>query len=534
MAKTEIEQRITMPPLLDRPKHEGQLPLDATTYDLAEIGELGARIPLRTGIGGIALHDALLYGVGDLQDITAHQMAVRELVANTQLRGAVGKALTHFNIGEPGVAAFRFGASSDPDFYTGMNLGMAGIRTIANVAPAGAVDHHVRSPLLRTTFGDIHKLDGSPLADRLRGAYYTPVGLRGKDELPWFMWPRFQVKPGYSRRIVTLAVATGILQLGGVISPEISPTVDAAMLTIVLGAAAGMRHVNRRSTLTRKDVLLNQPTVYLPLRRQIDNAPEWQIGLGAVAKLDMLHGFAKMYGRLEEYGRAAAFPQMQSAKEFHFDAQGLMNPVLALQAGRRVVANSVRLETGRPTFVTGGPGQSMLAKAVIMSQVLAQAGAPIAAESARITPADRIYYHTTLSPPIFSESTRFGGEFARIRGMLEMITPHSLAILDDSLGGTTRGEQVALLTDVAQAFCKLGGGVLVATHVHEVAERFRKHGLGRFAQFAHDHYGKPTYQLEPGIAHTTNARDAGEERGITGSAVRNFVRIKTGRNSAWF
>jgi DNA mismatch repair ATPase MutS len=143
----------------------------------------------------------------------------------------------------------------------------------------------------------------------------------------------------------------------------------------------------------------------------------------------------------------------------------------------------------------------------------------MAAETASITPADRIAYHVPMPPDLHAETGRLGFELGRVRKILDGATPRSLTVLDDCLDGTTHEERVQILKNVMLGFRHLGGATLFSTHAHELVGDFESRDEGQFLQveFQDD---APTYRIVPGVSHTSHAASVAREHGFTEEQIK--------------
>ncbi len=524
---------------LEPPQDELSPLIDSISYRAAEVELLEAGIPTVTRLGKLALHESVLFGIGGAEDIYRRQAAVRELAANDELRGMLGERLAAFGQTERSIDAFRSGQNFSST-YKAVRRNMGALRAIAQTVPADEIKDRIVSPLLRSALGDVQALDESSIAARLRGPlYYTPRGLRGRDELGRFNLARLRFRPIFSGRVGLLmaGIFAGALAAGsrGEITPLEAITIAATVPTVTMMSGM-MLMPNAHTQLSAKEESWNPPTAYNPLRRKIDKTPEWDPAFRAIGELDVLHGLSKMLRTVQENGHDTAFPEIEDSDVYHFAAAGLKNPLLTFEAGQDVVANSVELGGDEQlTFLTGpnSGGKSTISKALILNQILGQIGGPMIAEQARLTLADRVFYHLPMPPNQQDKTGRFGFELGRVNSIINAVTRHTLTVLDDCMDGTTHQERVEVLKNVMLGYLALGGATMFSTHAHELVTQFEEHGIGQFWQvmFAD---GKPTFKIEPGISRTSHAAEVAKEHGLDETTLRQRVRDKTGKEPVWF
>jgi DNA mismatch repair protein MSH6 len=138
--------------------------------------------------------------------------------------------------------------------------------------------------------------------------------------------------------------------------------------------------------------------------------------------------------------------------------------------------------------------------------ILAQVGCYVPAQSARLTPIDRIMSRLGAHDNIFAAQSTFFVELSETKKILSEATPRSLVILDELGRGTSSYDGVAVaqavLHDVAT---RIGCVGFFATHYHSLAVEFQDHpeiNCTRMAIYVDEDQRRVTflYKLEDGIA----------------------------------
>lgn len=175
-------------------------------------------------------------------------------------------------------------------------------------------------------------------------------------------------------------------------------------------------------------------------------------------------------------------PEVRPMSERAFRARGFYNLAMALRfqasdprdLASRVVRNDVSLDAAAAIFVLTGPnrgGKTTYAQGIGIAQTLAQAGLPVPAEAAALSPVDAIVTHFPREERGDLETGRLGEEAARIAAIFSTVTRHSLVLLNESLSSTSPGESLYLAEDILRAFRLVGCRAVFATHLHELAAR---------------------------------------------------------------
>lgn len=208
--------------------------------------------------------------------------------------------------------------------------------------------------------------------------------------------------------------------------------------------------------------------------------------LGALeGELAFLLGAARLVKSLRAEGYSLARPELAPPEERVFVATGLYNLELALRlrGGSRGAAgdspvpgapvpNDAAFDEAGRLFVLTGPnrgGKTTFTRGVGLAQVLAQAGLPVPAEAARISPVDTIY---TLFPAAETAQTGMGRldeEAAALAAIFRGATARSLVLLNEPLGSTSPYEAVMIARDVMAGLRMLGARGILVTHLHELA-----------------------------------------------------------------
>lgn len=191
-------------------------------------------------------------------------------------------------------------------------------------------------------------------------------------------------------------------------------------------------------------------------------------------------GAARLARALRAEGYALCRPAIAPPDERVCVARGLYNLELALRLRARregaapaaPVPNDAAFDEAGRIFVLTGPnrgGKTTFTRAVGLAQALAQAGLPVPAEEARVSPADAIF---TLFPAAETAQTGMGRldeEAAQLAAIFRGATRRSLVLLNEPLGSTSPYEAVAIARDVLAGLRLLGARGLLVTHLHELA-----------------------------------------------------------------
>ena len=207
------------------------------------------------------------------------------------------------------------------------------------------------------------------------------------------------------------------------------------------------------------------------------------------------------------------FPEVvEDVVEPVFEAQALGHPLIDADA---CVRNDVALggtDGPRVILVSGSnmSGKSTLLRSIGANAVLAMAGAPVRAESLRITPV-KLGATLRVQDSLRAGRSRFFAEITRLRALVDLAAspPPLLFLLDEILHGTNSHDRRAGAEGVVKGLLDRGSIGLVTTHDLALAEIVDR--LGHRASNVHfeDHLDdgeiRFDYVMRPGVVQKSNA-----------------------------
>jgi hypothetical protein len=187
----------------------------------------------------------------------------------------------------------------------------------------------------------------------------------------------------------------------------------------------------------------------------------------------VIRQWVEALGEFEALSSLAAYSYEHPADPFpeliegpaSFTAVALGHPLIA---AAKCVRNSVTLagET-RMLLVSGSnmSGKSTLLRTVGINTVLAMAGAPVRAQSLRLTPL-QVGASIRVNDSLHEGSSRFYAEITRLRAIYALLEqqPPLLFLLDELLQGTNSKDRLIGAEGIVRAFVAAGAIGLVSTH----------------------------------------------------------------------
>ena len=269
-------------------------------------------------------------------------------------------------------------------------------------------------------------------------------------------------------------------QLGYVIEvPAVAVEKLRAMpeLTLRQGMANGARfttpelaELDRRIAEAGERAAARERAVFAHLvRTALDQADALAAAADALALLDA----AQSAARLAESG---TWCRPVVTGDDDFEVRAGRHPVVeaALAGHAAFVPNHCELSADRRVLLLTGPnmaGKSTFLRQNALIAVLAQAGLPVPAESARIGVVDRLFSRVGASDDLARGRSTFMVEMTETAAILHQAGPRSLVVVDEIGRGTATLDGLAIAWAVLEALhSAIRCRTIFATHFHELAE----------------------------------------------------------------
>ncbi|HXV19635.1 MAG TPA: DNA mismatch repair protein MutS, partial [Desulfuromonadales bacterium] len=156
---------------------------------------------------------------------------------------------------------------------------------------------------------------------------------------------------------------------------------------------------------------------------------------------------------------------------------GSRHPVIErMMAREKFVPNDVRFDEAVRVLLVTGPnmaGKSTILRQIGVCVLLAQIGAFVPAERARIGVIDRLFTRVGASDNLARGQSTFMVEMTETANILNHATPRSLIVLDEIGRGTSTFDGVSIAWSVAEYLhdrAEVAAKTLFATHYHELTE----------------------------------------------------------------
>ncbi len=232
--------------------------------------------------------------------------------------------------------------------------------------------------------------------------------------------------------------------------------------------------------------------------------PRWLETVGEFDALSALAAFSA-----EHPGHV--FPDVAPAGDAQITARGLAHPLLPDTA----VANDVAMGAGAPRLwlVSGSnmSGKSTLLRAVGLTIVLAQAGAPVRATECRLSPL-AIGASIRVLDSLQDGHSRFYAEIVRLKHLVDLARVSGgqmIFLLDEVLSGTNSHDRRQGAEGLLRGLVRLGAIGLTTTHdlaLGEIADALHETAINvHFSDVFENGSLAFDYVLRPGPVRTSNA-----------------------------
>ena len=236
------------------------------------------------------------------------------------------------------------------------------------------------------------------------------------------------------------------------------------------------------------------------------SGPAVERWLAAVGEFEALNSFASYaYEHPQD-----PFPELLDSHEAHFEAVSMGHPLIP---PRRNVRTDLSLTGDLRVLIVSGSnmsGKSTLMRSLGINVALALAGAPVRAESLRLSPL-QVGAAIRIQDSLQAGASRFYAEITRLRqivGLTEGERP-VLFLLDEILHGTNSHDRQIGAEKVVRGLIERGAIGLITTHdlalariVDELAPRAAN---VHFEDHFEDGQMRFDYRLRPGVVQRSNA-----------------------------
>ncbi|WP_018979224.1 DNA mismatch repair protein MutS [Saccharibacter floricola] len=273
--------------------------------------------------------------------------------------------------------------------------------------------------------------------------------------------------------------------------------------------------------------------IFNTLVEHILQTPELDEIASALAELDVLTSCAAL---LDKGGWCR--PIVSDSKEFSIQAG--RHPVVEAALKRsaspeaRFIPNHCALPPEKHVMLLTGPnmaGKSTFLRQTALAVILAQAGLPVAAESAEIGVVDRLFSRVGGADDLARGRSTFMVEMTETAAILNQAGPRSFVVVDEIGRGTSTLDGLSIAWATLEALhSQLGSRTIFATHFHELSGLL--HTLPKLAAYTMavqewDGHVVFQHEVKPGSAHKSWGLHVARLAGIPSFVIRRAKTLLT-------
>ena len=205
------------------------------------------------------------------------------------------------------------------------------------------------------------------------------------------------------------------------------------------------------------------------------------------------------------------------------------HPLLELRM-RAERAKIVPLTLGLPgaakQLIISGPntgGKTVALKTVGLLALMAQAGLPVPAATARLPIFSAVYADIGDAQSIERNLSTFSAHISHVNQIAREADPRSLVLLDELGSATDPEEGAALAVAISERFLTMGAWSMITTHLTSLKIYAAKHGGGvvNAAVGFDERTLAPTYELRMGVPGASSGINIAERLGLDAGIIRS-------------
>ena len=224
------------------------------------------------------------------------------------------------------------------------------------------------------------------------------------------------------------------------------------------------------------------------------------------------------------------FPEVLQVEENCTEIINASNPVLIFdpETKGRVIPNTIIINEKQRVQMITGPnqnGKSRYMDSIGLNQIMFQAGWPIFAKKASMSPKTDLKAHYVRSGVGISGESRFSHECQRMRVVFEeMNGSYPLLLIDEPYTGTNYIDSEILLKEVLQACSDENISVFLTTHFHGLIDFVSGLPNGKNLHCVVSDKGEFTYQIREGSSTKSNALSVAETAGVRLNQIKDTIK----------
>lgn len=185
-------------------------------------------------------------------------------------------------------------------------------------------------------------------------------------------------------------------------------------------------------------------------------------------------GCLNLSEQLTSLGEPIAFPVPAESRERKHSFQGLYDVCLALTKKAPVVGNDVNADGKDLVMITGANqgGKSTFLRSIGLAQLMMQCGMFVPAESFSANCCAGLFTHYKREEDATMKSGKFDEELSRMSALVDMLTPDSMMLFNESFAATNEREGSEIARQIVRALLEKRVKIFFVTHLYDLAHSF--------------------------------------------------------------
>ncbi len=213
-------------------------------------------------------------------------------------------------------------------------------------------------------------------------------------------------------------------------------------------------------------------------------------------------GCINLHRQLAAKAAPVCFPVPAPAGTGSHGCVGLRDACLTLCSGQNVVGNDLSADGKQLVIITGANqgGKSTFLRGLGLAQLMMQCGMFVTAESFRADTCRGLFTHYKREEDTTMSSGKFDEELDRISRIVDMITPHSMVLFNESFAATNELEGSEIARQIVCALLESHVRIIFVTHLYAFANRFWQDKMDSilFLRAQREPDGVRPFKLRPG------------------------------------
>ena len=178
--------------------------------------------------------------------------------------------------------------------------------------------------------------------------------------------------------------------------------------------------------------------------------------------------------QLNRKGEITCFPQPLPMESPTLTFSGLYDVCLTLSTTGKVIGNDAIADGKSLVMITGANrgGKSTFLRSIGLAQLMMQCGMFVPAQSFRANVCDGIFTHFKREEDATMKCGKLDEELGRMSAIADAITPHSIALLNESFASTNEREGSEIARQIVRALLEMKIKVFYVTHMFDLVQGF--------------------------------------------------------------